>query len=83
MNEVELRDLVLDYSHFSEKLKSEKYGKKYPEIVNKYAADNDFYDSLTIPRGNIFYIQIIRGQSMCCYWRNKWFRVVSSLCHVR
>ena len=30
MNEVELRDLVLDYSHFSEKLKSEKYGKKYP-----------------------------------------------------
>ena len=62
MNEVELRDLVLDYSHFSEKLKSEKYGKKYPEIVNKYAADNDFYDSLTIPRVTSSTSKLLEGK---------------------
>lgn len=50
MKDADLRKVILDYSHFSEKLKKEKYGYKFSEIVNKYAADNDFYDSLTIPR---------------------------------
>ena len=62
MKDDELREIILNYSHFSEKLKSEKYGYKYPEIVNKHAAEIDFYDSLTIPRAVTSNSKLLEGK---------------------
>lgn len=49
LNETQLRDILVNFSHWSEKVKIEKYNYKYPKQIKNNAADINFYKNLTIP----------------------------------
>ena len=49
LNEAQLRNILVNFSHWSEKVKIEKYNYKYPKQIKNNAANNDFYKKLTVP----------------------------------
>ena len=52
LKDSELRKIISDFSHFSESKKHNKYGNKFPKIILKNSANDNFYNNLKIPKTN-------------------------------
>ena len=50
LKEDALRKILSDYGHFSENKKHNNYGIKFPEIILKNSANDNFYNNLRIPK---------------------------------